>query len=388
MIGNDLQKPQPISNGMDLRKKLKNFFIPSLQNELRPYSLRYGTLISIIALSVIIELAFYAYVNVAFKQNELLGNIISSIQSTVADVLPEVIIEQTNSERLKNGEKPLTTNSALILAAKMKAEDMATRGYFSHEGPDGSRAWDWMKKADYNFSFAGENLAVNFFDASDVVKAWMKSPTHRENILNNDFTDIGIAAVRGTYEGHDTVFVVQMFGAPGSAEPIYEKYADMPNTDSAIAKIGEPTKIVPSVKINNISTTSLAVPTTTVSALGQIAESTTTADIVGSMSKQDITFAQRLMVSPRHLARDAFIVLLSYMFLSLLVPMYMIYHKHASADRGLRFREIFILFKQPIISALVTLACVSVVMTLNYLWSASGSSVFKATFGEGVSKKI
>jgi|GEM_PF-651071 len=374
---------------MDLRKKLKNFFIPSLQNELRPYSLRYGTLIFIIALSVSIELAFYAYVNVAFRQNELLGNIISSIQSTVADVLPEVIIEQTNAERLKNGEKALTTNSELVLAAKMKADDMAAKGYFSHQGPDGTMAWDWMKKANYNFSFAGENLAVNFFDANDVVNAWMNSPSHRENILNTDFTDIGIAAVRGTYEGHETVFVVQMFGTPGAPEPVYENYAIAPPVNPVVAKV-VPSKNIPPAKTSVTSKTKVvAIATSSAPATLASSYATGTAGVVGkAVPKQNISFTQRLMVSPRHVARDAFIILLVYMLLSLLVPMYMIYHKHASSDRGLRFREIFMLFKQPIISALVTLACVSVVMTLNYLWSASGTNVFKASFGEGVSKKI
>lgn len=384
---------------MDLRKKLKNFFIPSLQNELRPYSLRYGTLIFIVALSISIELAFYAYVNVAFKQNNLLGNVISSIQSTVADILPQVIIEQTNAERIKNGDHPLAVNTALALAAKMKAEDMVAKGYFSHEGPDGSMAWDWMKKVNYDFSFAGENLAVNFFDANDVVNAWMNSPTHRANLLNNDFTDIGIAAIRGQYEGHDTVFVVQMFGAPGapdlennlvqsdsvidtaaipssaSAKP---KKPLISSTTMSVAKVVSPAGIS---STSSASTTGLAMAVATSTSLAS------TSGVVGFIApKTNISFTQRLMVSPRHVARDAFIILLTYMFLSLLVPMYIIYHNHASADRGLRFREIFILFKQPIISALVTLACISVVMIANFVWSQQGTNVFQAVYQGGAAK--
>lgn len=366
-----------------LRKKLKDFFIPSLQNRLRPYSLRYGTLVFVILLSVAIELLFFAYVNVAFKQNELLGSIISGIKSTVADILPTVIIEETNAERLKAGAPPLTQNYQLALAAKLKAEDMVRQGYFSHEGPDGSMAWDWLKKANYNYSYAGENLAVNFFDADDVVEAWMNSAKHRENILNKDFKEIGIAAVRGSYEGRETLFVVQMFGTPPAIEPV-ERYAAVPagTVTRAVAE-GES-----------------AVSTTSVIVAGTMTESTTT--IVGEIPAvlgatttpfnllpvRPISQTERWMVSPRHLVHDVFIILLCYMFLVLVIPMGMIYYHHASANRWLRFKEIFILFKKPIISALVTLACISAVLLINYAWSSHGTNIFQSASGDGDSRKI
>ena len=69
-------------------------------------------------------------------------------------------------------------------------------------------------KAGYDFSSAGENLAVNFSDSKDVIDAWMNSPEHRANILSNKFTEIGVATAMGTYEGSQVVFVVQEFGTP------------------------------------------------------------------------------------------------------------------------------------------------------------------------------
>lgn len=364
-----------------IRRKLRNFFIPSLQNQLRPYSLRYGTLITIAVLSVTIELAFYAYVNMAFKQNLMLGSIINTIQNTVADILPDVIIEETNSNRISNDEKPLQRNESLALAAQMKAADMATRGYFSHESPDGSMAWNWMEKAGYGYSYAGENLAVNFFDARDVVKAWMDSPTHRENILNPSFTDIGIAAARGNYQGKETVFVVQIFGTPAGIDQPTKKFAD---TDPIIPpKPSRPAQLVgqKTAGTSTIATTSSIVIASSSPVVAKVTN-------VPTPPKGGVSAAKKLLVSPRHIARNAYLILLAYMALVLVIPMFMIYYKHVSADRWVRFREIFILFKQPIISALVTFCFITLAMYLNYSWGRAGSNVFNMSIEKSISKQL
>jgi hypothetical protein len=66
----------------------------------------------------------------------------------------------------------------------------------------------------YKYSAAGENLAINFVESKDINDAWMRSPGHRANILNNKFTEVGIAAAQGIYRGRQTIFVVQFFGKP------------------------------------------------------------------------------------------------------------------------------------------------------------------------------
>jgi hypothetical protein len=91
---------------------------------------------------------------------------------------------------------------------------MAAKGYFSHVSPDGSTPWDWMAKVGYTYSYAGENLAVNFVDSDDVVSAWMASPEHRANILDANYTEMGYGIAQGEYQGKAATFVVQMFGAP------------------------------------------------------------------------------------------------------------------------------------------------------------------------------
>jgi hypothetical protein len=105
----------------------------------------------------------------------------------------------------------------LTVAAQDKANDEATKGYFAHTSPQGLTPWYWFQQVGYNFDYAGENLAVNFSDSEDVTTAWMNSPEHRANILNTDFTQIGIAAAQGVYEGEPTTFVVEEFGTPAPA---------------------------------------------------------------------------------------------------------------------------------------------------------------------------
>lgn len=126
----------------------------------------------------------------------------------------EQVIYDTNLERQKNGLSPLAENPALSSAAKLKAQNMFDENYWAHFSPSGKDPWGFIAGAGYKFSYAGENLARNFYNADDVVKAWMDSPSHKENILNSHYQDIGIAVVDGILQGQKTTLVVQMFGEP------------------------------------------------------------------------------------------------------------------------------------------------------------------------------
>lgn len=134
---------------------------------------------------------------------------------SLAAVISAVLVDLTNEDRVENAVQGLTVNPVLTRAAQAKADDMAAKGYFAHVSPiDGKNSWHWFKQEGYTFAYAGENLAVDFTDSVDVERAWMNSPTHRRNILDGNFTEIGIATARGTYKGRPTTFVVQMFGTP------------------------------------------------------------------------------------------------------------------------------------------------------------------------------
>lgn len=97
---------------------------------------------------------------------------------------------------------------------------MASKEYFSHNSPEGVTPWHWFKEAGYNFLYAGENLAINFTDSTDVEKAWLESPTHRANIMNVEFREIGMATVKGVYKNYPTIYIVQMFGTPAYGQTV------------------------------------------------------------------------------------------------------------------------------------------------------------------------
>jgi uncharacterized protein YkwD len=146
----------------------------------------------------------------------------------VSAVLPSVVVDLTNDERDDVAAAPLIRNEALDAAAQLKAEHMAQNQYFAHYAPDGTTPWYWFDQAGYVYAHAGENLAIHFTDSAEVVEAWMDSPTHRANIVDQKFTEIGVGTARGRFDGHRTVYVVQLFGAPGVSAPVAPTPAPTP----------------------------------------------------------------------------------------------------------------------------------------------------------------
>lgn len=124
------------------------------------------------------------------------------------------VLVMANKERARKNQQILVQDPLLQKAAQMKAEDMAKRGYFSHNTPDGKDPWYWLKINGVNYAAAGENLAMNFENASDVVPAWMDSPAHKENILNDKYLLTGIGVAKGKYKGKDTIFVAGFYSKP------------------------------------------------------------------------------------------------------------------------------------------------------------------------------
>lgn len=183
--------------------RVQDHFIPHERNNYHPHILGHqllgllSLLMVVVKLSVIGALAF-SPVNTTYSSAITVNNILSL----------------TNNSRGAYQAGPLSLNSKLGLAAQNKANDMAAKGYFSHTTPDGKSPWSFIQATGYSYITAGENLAVDFTQAENVDAAWMNSPGHRANILNKDFTEIGIGIASGQFQGHSTTFVVQMFGAP------------------------------------------------------------------------------------------------------------------------------------------------------------------------------
>lgn len=101
------------------------------------------------------------------------------------------ILELCNAERAKVGAPPLKANNDLTKLARMKSKDMVDKGYFSHQSPTYGSPFDMMKNYGISYMYAGENLAQNT-TAERAFQAWMKSEGHRKNILNPNFTELGV----------------------------------------------------------------------------------------------------------------------------------------------------------------------------------------------------
>ncbi|HHW26577.1 MAG TPA: hypothetical protein GXX23_04445 [Firmicutes bacterium] len=108
----------------------------------------------------------------------------------------QAMINLVNQERAKAGLKPLAVDMRLVTLARQKSQDMITNNYFSHQSPTYGSPFDMMRKAGITYRTAGENLA----GASTVQQAHsglMNSSGHRANILNPNYTHIGVGVVRG-----------------------------------------------------------------------------------------------------------------------------------------------------------------------------------------------
>jgi len=110
------------------------------------------------------------------------------------------VVDLTNAERTKAGLKPLQISNPLMDVAQEKSEDMAKNNYFSHTSPTYGSPFDQIKAAGISYRSAGENIAQGQKTPQQVVQAWMESPGHRQNIMNANYTHIGVGFVEdGNY---------------------------------------------------------------------------------------------------------------------------------------------------------------------------------------------
>ncbi|WP_431088373.1 CAP domain-containing protein [Paenibacillus sp. 8b26] len=120
----------------------------------------------------------------------------SSAQLSKSQFAAEVV-KLVNNERSQKGLSPLASNAKLTEVALAKAKDMSTNNYFSHTSPTYGSPFDMMKKFGVSYTYAGENIAMGQQTPQEVMKAWMNSQGHRENILKAEYTQIGVAYYNG-----------------------------------------------------------------------------------------------------------------------------------------------------------------------------------------------
>ncbi len=189
---------------------LQRHFIPSEGNSYRPQFLNAKNTKQMVGILVFFELILFILPVLNFTTY--------SGQFNLSSVLPAVLGTLTNEERGKNNLPALAVNPLLSQVAQLKADDMAAKSYFAHTSPEGKTPWYWFTLAGYKYTYAGENLAVNFSDSEAVTRAWMNSPTHQANIVGKNYTEMGTGIATGTYKGRESIFVVQDYARPLMAQ--------------------------------------------------------------------------------------------------------------------------------------------------------------------------
>lgn len=194
----------------------KLLFIPFKANSFRPKFLQSKFLLYfVICLLIIKIISVVVFIN--FPKNIFF-----------ADITRTTLITLLNQERSSLGIQPLVENEKLDEAALLKAKDILEKDYFSHQSPEGIAPWYWFSKIGYSYKYAGENLAIGFLNSEDVYKAWFNSISHKENMINPNYKEIGTAVLTGDFQGNNTTVIVQLFGSPKTTNtPIVKKTEDI-----------------------------------------------------------------------------------------------------------------------------------------------------------------
>ncbi len=153
----------------------------------------------------------------------------------LSSISPEEIIALTNKEREQSGLNSLTANQLLTQAAIEKGKAILESQTFQHSIGD-RKFSSWVRDAGYNYSYTGENLAIDFTASQDIIEAWKNSPLHKKNLLSSHYQEIGVSVIDGKFQNQNTAVVVQIFGSPaaGSASPLSQNTAQgliKPNTN-------------------------------------------------------------------------------------------------------------------------------------------------------------
>lgn len=308
---------------MKYLEKLIHTIIPHPKNKNIPHLLQ-AEFIGL--LSCLVVLLFF------INQNNL--SLIRQLNLTGA-IYPAVLTDMTNQDRTEEGVQKLIWSPTLENAARMKASDMLQNGYFAHTSPAGKTPWHWLEEAKYNFVYAGENLAIDFSESADVEQAWLNSPTHRANVLNTNYTEIGIMALDGIYQGRNTTFVVEFFGKPIAAKTAQAKTTQEKNPIAPkTTKISNPEVAGASIQTTNKPQTPIKVlqeadKTTEKFIAIQNLEATEPV-IVDSNTYQSklSTWYQRLAVSPTNTIRAIYALIVLIVGMSMVLVLTKEYQKH------------------------------------------------------------
>ncbi len=178
----------------------KDYFIPHSGNNHTPKILKTKSLAIILFVAILLKFSLVAYLYFVFPNS---GKANEAVVSKV--------LELVNQARKDESVEILKLNPVLSNSALAKANDIISKDYFAHISPDGKRPWDFIDRGQYAYALVGENLAMNFTTAESVHRALMNSPSHKKNIMNAKYRDIGLAMARGEIGGKKTNVLVEIF---------------------------------------------------------------------------------------------------------------------------------------------------------------------------------
>jgi uncharacterized protein YkwD len=148
---------------------------------------------------------------VLFVVITLLTFTIFKVNVRSSSVTESSVYAMVNQVRIDNKLLELKSNPLLQLAARNKAVDIKAYKYFAHNTPNNVKWNDFITNQGYKYIIAGENLARGYYNPEELVKDWLASPSHKENIMYSDYTETGISIIDTDNMG---IIVVQIFAKP------------------------------------------------------------------------------------------------------------------------------------------------------------------------------
>ena len=289
-------------------EKLIHFLLPRESNNHKAKVLHPSSLIVLAALVLVFQSVI-----------DYLPKIRPSILGYASNISIQEVVNLTNQKRSEAGLSALSLNQTLSGAAYTKGRDMIDKDYWAHVAPDGTQPWKFFSQFGYKYRYAGENLARDFSNANDAVNAWMNSPTHKDNILNPKYKEIGIGITEGDLAGSDTTIIVQFFGAT------YSDKVTQPLADSGKSVV-------------NIATSKpepKAVPT----ALPAIIPEIVTSDKVISSPNPD----QQVLISPFTTTRSISLIVVGILLLIFMVDAFLVSKRRITRIAGRTFAHVVFL---------------------------------------------
>ncbi len=172
---------------------MKNYFIPTEHNNYKAEFLKTKFI--------------YIFILIIFVSNSILPAFTFAVN---LDISIGKLLAKHNDKRLEFGLKEFKMSEKLNQSAQQKADAMLNTNCWSHYCPDGKSPWDFFIDVGYDYIHAGENLAEGFSTVERAMLAWFNSPSHRANILKDEFEEIGFGIATGNFLGkeNNTVIVV------------------------------------------------------------------------------------------------------------------------------------------------------------------------------------